>query len=173
MLVLTVNLDEGDLTFRTAFPIMVTNPLGWFASQSGELRESLVAGAISEIELPGQETSAPPLILRAPGGKERPLPTMNSKVSVGPLDEVGIWSIAEQPADVAKKDQQKEPILELACNLATKAESNLNLPESWQTTSVVPVAAASWFRPPDLVLPGCLHLARGHRRMVPLSAAVD
>ena len=39
VLVLTVNLDQGDLTFRTAFPIMATNALGWFAGQSGELRK--------------------------------------------------------------------------------------------------------------------------------------
>src|SRR5437764_2630729 len=44
VLVLTVNLDQGDLTFRTAFPIMTTNALGWFAGQSGELQESLATG---------------------------------------------------------------------------------------------------------------------------------
>jgi hypothetical protein len=156
VLVLTVNLDEGDLTFRTAFPIMVTNALGWFASQSGELRESLIAGAISEIELPAREKSAPPLLLRSPGGKERPLPTINSKVSVGPLDEVGVWTITETPANAVKTDLSREPVLELACNLAAKSESNLSIPESWQTPSVVPVAAASWFvRPIWFYLAAC------------------
>ena len=156
LLVLTVNLDEGDLTFRTAFPIMVTNALGWFAGQSGELRESLVAGAISEIELPAREKSAPALVLRSPSGKDRPLPTIGAKISVGPLDEVGIWTITEQPEAAAKADTTKEPILELACNLATKAESDLGVPETWRSESVVPVAAASWFvRPIWFYLAAC------------------
>ncbi|MBC7856659.1 MAG: VWA domain-containing protein [Pirellulaceae bacterium] len=156
LLVLTVNLDEGDLTFRTAFPIMVTNALGWFAGQSGELRESLVAGAISEIELPVREKSAPPLVLRFPNGRDRPLPAISSKVSVGPLDEVGIWTINEQPEDGAKIHQKAEPVLEIACNLATKSESELSIPESWQAQSVIPVAAAGWFvRPIWFYLAAC------------------
>jgi von Willebrand factor type A domain/Aerotolerance regulator N-terminal len=40
VLVLTVNLDEGDLTFRTAFPILVTNALTWFAGRGAELQEA-------------------------------------------------------------------------------------------------------------------------------------
>ena len=47
-----MNLDQGDLTFRTAFPIMATNALAWFAGQSGELRESLATGAVTEVALP-------------------------------------------------------------------------------------------------------------------------
>src|SRR5438445_4284086 len=39
VLVLTVNLDQGDLPLRTAFPIMATNALAWFAGERGELRE--------------------------------------------------------------------------------------------------------------------------------------
>ena len=39
ILVLTGNLDEGDLAFRTAFPILVANSVGWFNSNIGELRE--------------------------------------------------------------------------------------------------------------------------------------
>ena len=156
LLVLTVNLDEGDLTFRTAFPIMVTNALGWFAGQSGELRESFVAGAISEIELPARDQSAPPMVLRSPNGKDRPLPVIGSKISVGPLDEVGIWTIAELPETAAKADLSKEPLLELACNLATKSESNLAVPESWKSEAVTPVAAAGWLvRPIWFYLAAC------------------
>ena len=31
LLVLTVNLDRGDLPLRTAFPILMSNALSWFA----------------------------------------------------------------------------------------------------------------------------------------------
>src|SRR5262245_28996377 len=40
VLVLTVNLDQGELPFRTAFPIMVSNALNFFAGNAGELREA-------------------------------------------------------------------------------------------------------------------------------------
>src|SRR5205085_8729102 len=65
-LVLTVNLDQGDLTFRTAFPIMATNALSWFAGQSGELRESLAAGAVTEVTLPSGDRL---LVCQKPSGR--------------------------------------------------------------------------------------------------------
>ena len=39
MVVLTVNLDLGDLPFRTAFPILAMNTLNYFAGGQGELKE--------------------------------------------------------------------------------------------------------------------------------------
>src|SRR5207237_1252437 len=51
VVVLTVNLDLGDLPFRTAFPILAMNTLGFFTG-SGELRESLPTGATAEVTLP-------------------------------------------------------------------------------------------------------------------------
>ena len=44
VLVLTVNLDKGDLPLQTAFPILAMNALGWFTGSQGELRESLPTG---------------------------------------------------------------------------------------------------------------------------------
>ena len=44
VLVLTVDLEKGDLPLQTAFPILVANALGWFAGTKGELRESLSTG---------------------------------------------------------------------------------------------------------------------------------
>src|SRR5262249_35453282 len=52
VLVLTVDLDKSDLPLQTAFPILVSNALAWFAGSQGELRESLAAGAVTEVELP-------------------------------------------------------------------------------------------------------------------------
>ena len=51
VLLLTVNLDEGDLPLRTAFPILMMNALNWFTENRGELREALPTGAITEIEM--------------------------------------------------------------------------------------------------------------------------
>ena len=165
VLVLTVNLDQGDLTFRTAFPIMVTNSLGWFAGQAAELRESLAAGSVSEIELP-QPSKADKLVLRAPGGKERPLPAA-AKASIGPLDEVGIWSVIAQAehgpaAERTKESPPRPPLVELACNLACRAESDLRVPEAFNQSKTAEIAATSWFvRPIWFYLVGLAWIVAG------------
>lgn len=145
VLVLTVNLDEGDLTFRTAFPILITNALGWFAGKTGELRESLATGAVTEIDLP---KAAPkrPLALWTPEGKQRPLPGGVEKTTVGPLDQAGVWSVA--PAlekDPTKPDDAK---LELACNLSNRPESDLRPAESLVKSTEASPLAAGWFTRP-------------------------
>jgi hypothetical protein len=139
-LVLTVNLDRGDLAFRTAFPIMATNALSWFAGQSGELRESLSTGSITRFAL--GETEAPAdaaLVLRSPAGRETPVARRGTAVDsrldrpvgapatastpLGPFDECGIWTVhraGSLPDDTA--------FAELAVNLANAAESDLRPP---------------------------------------------
>ncbi len=164
-LVLTVNLDEGDLTFRTAFPIMVTNSLAWFAGPAAELRESLAAGSVSEIELP-QPAKADKLVLRAPGGNERPLPAA-AKASIGPLDEVGIWSVIDQAehgpaAERTKESPPQPPLVELACNLASRAESDLRVPEALSQSKTAEIAPTSWFvRPIWFYLVGLAWIVAG------------
>jgi hypothetical protein len=130
VLVLTVNLEKGDLPLQTAFPIMVANALGWFAGTKGELRESLSTGVVTDIELPpSAEASKGGLTLLAPDGRSKPLPNLGNKVTVGPLDECGVWSIVRPPAEgskpVAKGKEAPKPLLEIACNLASRPESDL------------------------------------------------
>ncbi|HEV7224446.1 MAG TPA: hypothetical protein VGN42_17180, partial [Pirellulales bacterium] len=141
ILVLSVNLDQGDLPLRTAFPIMATNALSWFAGHRGELRESLATGAITEVDLaakarqkptPGQGESTrlasggPLFSLVAPSGLRRALPSGLAQTTVGPLDECGLWQVAAGEA----KSPPEKPALELACNLANRQESDVRTPES-------------------------------------------
>ena len=146
MLVLTVNLDQGDLTFRTAFPIMVTNALGWFAGQAGELRESLVAGAVAEAEIP-PPPSGQTLVLRTPSGQLKPLAAGLTKLSVGPLDEVGLWGVesAPTPLPADAKALASPSVHQWACNLASREESDLRLPEAWRDKAAASLAATNWF----------------------------
>lgn len=151
LLVLSVNLDQGDLTFRTAFPIMITNALGWFAGQSGELRESLAAGAVTEVALPtatGDRNES--LVLKSPSGQSRVLPRGASKASLGPLDECGVWSVDPANSDVAqrKADTSGSPVLELACNLANRCESELRPAESLLAARPAESLAGGWFTRP-------------------------
>lgn len=130
VVVLTVNLDQGDLPLRTAFPIMATNALSWFTGNKGELRESLATGGVTDVEVP----LTPPVEgaeawLRAPGGHLRKLPSNVTKTTVGPMDECGIWSLVWK---LPKADTKTEPVTfqEFACNLANRSESDIRPPEN-------------------------------------------
>jgi hypothetical protein len=133
LLVLTVNLDRGDLPLRTAFPILVANALGWFAGTKGELRESLSTGAVADITLPesmrssNSQKPAPParLVLRSPEGKSSPIGGGGKKVTVGPMARCGVWQIVQE---AGQTESEPEPV-EVACNLASREESDLRTSE--------------------------------------------
>ena len=130
VLVLTVNLDQGDLPLQTAFPILMSNAMAEFAGSKGELRESVAAGGLAEVDVPAKATGAPDWVLKAPGGQLREVPK-TPKALLGPLDQVGIWSIIPRPDPTAARDAPPaRPSLELAANLASRAESDLRAPEA-------------------------------------------
>jgi hypothetical protein len=135
VLLLTVNLDQGDLPLRTAFPILFTNALGWFAGGRGELREALATGATTEVTLPAQSGGA--FLLRAPDGQTSPLPSGVTRTTVGPLDQCGIWSVVPVTPGAA-------PVFEFACNLANRAESDLRPAEELPASAAEATVAAGF-----------------------------
>jgi hypothetical protein len=114
VVVLTVNLDLGDLPFRTAFPILAMNVLGFFTGQS-ELREALSTGATADVVLPPASTSE--FVLRAPNGATRKLPAGGSKITLGPFDQCGVWAMM--------REGNETPIEQYAVNIMNRAESDL------------------------------------------------
>jgi hypothetical protein len=152
VVVLTVDLDKSDLPLQTAFPIMMTNLLSWFGGTKGELRESLPAGAIAEVELPVEKDKGIEHILRSPDGREQTImvPVGSTRTAIGPLDRTGIWSVirrSDRGGPVQDNLEKKgiDPrgvVMELPCNLADRRESDLRpdsgLPE--RRTSL----AAGW-----------------------------
>jgi hypothetical protein len=129
VLVLTVDLDKGDLPLQTAFPIMVANSLGWFTGTRGELREAMASGTVADIELPpGRGSSAKTLDLVAPDGRKKSIPVVGGKVTVGPLDRCGVWTLRRPNEPDAKSKAEEPPVLEIACNLAARAESDIRPP---------------------------------------------
>ncbi|MEM6470291.1 MAG: BatA and WFA domain-containing protein [Planctomycetota bacterium] len=52
LVVLSANLEEGDLPLRIAFPVMMTNAVNWFLSRTGEVQPSIPTGSRARIELP-------------------------------------------------------------------------------------------------------------------------
>lgn len=160
-LVLNVDLERSDLAFRTAFPILVSNALAWFAGASGELRESSHAGAT--IRVPRDPLPSPgsdDLWLSSPSGQRFRLAASDSPVTVGPLNEVGVWSIgsraegSEQPAETSN-----DPPFELAVNLADGRETDVRTPLAWDDHQQSRQTAAGWLGRPvwfQLVLAACL-----------------
>jgi hypothetical protein len=128
--VLTVNLDLGDLPFRTAFPILVSNTLAEFAGGRGELREALATGATTDVALPSSP-GIEQMSLRAPNGTVQLLPRGVARTTIGPLDQCGIWSILDSQVKDAK------PVEEIACNLASRAESDLRPPDGLPTQTTI------------------------------------
>ena len=126
VVVLTVNLDLGELPFRTAFPILALNVMGVFTSTQGEIREALPTGSTAETTLP----QSGEYVLRDPAGVSRKLPAGGGKVTVGPFDTIGVWAVAPE-------GEKTTPIDEFAVNLMSKAESDLRAPEGVKATASV------------------------------------
>jgi hypothetical protein len=133
VVVLTVNLDLGDLPFRTAFPILTMNTLNHFAGGQGELREALATGATISVDVP---TAADGYRLRAPDGKTRKLAVKGAKATIGPLDQCGIWRVE---ADV----QGATPQAEFAVNLMNKSESDIRPAEGVEVKETAAEAGLS------------------------------
>lgn len=119
VVVLTVNLDLGDLPFRTAFPIMAMNTLSFFSDGHGELREALATGATAEVSLPAGGA----FLLRGPDGSTRKLPVGVEKAMVGPFEYCGLWTVVPESTNPT-------PVEQLAVNLMNKTESNLRPPDN-------------------------------------------
>ncbi|MGH7129117.1 MAG: hypothetical protein ACREIV_11160, partial [Planctomycetaceae bacterium] len=149
VLVLTVNLDRGDLPLRTAFPILMSNALGWFAGVKGELRESLATGTVARVELPeslrgDDETETVTLELQSPQGEFAALPVSGSEATIGPLDRCGIWRISEKRTD---GEQAGGETVQVACNLSSPEESDLRRPKDLQQSQPDRLAAGFGGRP--------------------------
>ncbi len=176
VLLLTVNLDEGDLPLRTAFPILMMNALNWCTENRGELRESLPTGSITEIDVTalgrdgarrgspdpaavtdrrspamdaiaesvgdlrsdrgrGQETRAQRnYSLIAPDGRRSALPNPSERFSLGAFDQCGVWRVVAGEEDTT--------LLELACNLADRSESDVRVPKTNETMAMSVVSAS-------------------------------
>jgi len=162
-LVLTANLEQSDLPLRTAFPILVTNAMSWFQGQKGELREAFSTGSVVDVELPDYdrlprtEAGGDSLVtvsgdtvmleLQAPNGRARPLPTNMTRMSLGPLDQCGIWQVVRTPANAT---QSAAIVDQFACNLASHEESDLrpryaSTPDDPQTVASIGSGRSIWF----------------------------
>ncbi len=160
-LVLSVNLERSDLAFRTSFPIMTTNALSWFAGQPGELQPALAGGQLAQLNPLASQSSAEKQIpeelpddadgtmgqrklrLVSPSAVETPIVSNQ----IGPLNEVGIWSVARSPD--SGKAGELDVLQRYAVNLAHAAESDLRPEETVDATGTTQAGlASSWLSRP-------------------------
>ena len=185
-LVLSVNLDRSDLAFRTAFPIMVANSLGWFAGQTGELQEALATGSMTTVMLekslnPDAQASQPPaesslangtsradFLLTSPSGVTSSVitdvadsgltngsdtadPNNAEPISaiIGPLNEVGIWSVKAHSSFVSPAESSDSRVIsEVAVNLASERETDLRPLKELVDSPQTKITSAGWFSNP-------------------------
>ena len=146
VLLLTVNLEEGDLPLRTAFPILMMNALNWFTENRGELRESLPTGAITEIDVAslnanprrGANSQHGTLSMIAPDGRRSVLSLQSDRLSLGPFDQCGVWRVIVSDPNSKMIDTT---VLALACNLADRNESDVRVSQAVETAPSSVVSA--------------------------------
>jgi hypothetical protein len=154
LLVLSANLEQSDLAFRTSFPIMVTNALTWFGNQSGELQPSLATGSLLPIELHDNTVSLDEsLRLQSPDDKMMDVATTDDgkRATIGPLDRAGIWKLSKFGVDEiasAEVVSETEVFRQVAVNLANKRESDLRPLERYSTESSNEMLVSRWFSRP-------------------------
>jgi hypothetical protein len=156
--VLLVNLEESDLAFRTAFPIMVTNALNWFANQSGRLNPALETGSLVAVELPSADELpqvaasgevAGDLRLQSPQGQSVVLSPAEgaSDLSVGPLDRVGVWELSRARA-AGGEDSPEELVKRFAVNISSERETDLQASPEFLDRSDSRLWGGRWFTRP-------------------------
>ncbi len=153
-LVLTVSLDSSDLAFRTAFPIMVSNALGWFSGTTGEILPSAKSGDVVRIPLITVENA--PLKLTSPSGtqlKMTPVPALNDAsdgaiVTTAPLNEVGLWTLTDAENKTSRTDETANSYAVVAVNLASTVESDLRPRSTISSTSGNGLRMSRWLSRP-------------------------
>ena len=153
VLVMTVNLDKGDLPLRTAFPIFVGNALHWFAGSKSDLRESLATGSVTTVTTGdfASPVRGNQLVLTSPSGLRKSLPMIVDKTTFGPLDQCGIWKVEDEqstsisnPADNQNRSLPG-PLMEIACNLSHSSESDIRPPNELLSEKTMPSPMMSGF----------------------------
>ena len=146
--VLGVNLEQSDLAFRTVFPILASNAIAWFSSQSGELSLAISGGDTARLNRSLSASVAPEnLWLISPGLQVK----RQSGSTVGPLKETGVWEVFEWDANGNPTAETLRATGKLvdryAVNLESSSETDLrNTNDSDRAPKQTSIA--SWFSYP-------------------------
>jgi hypothetical protein len=94
----------------------------------------------------GQTPPLARLELIAPDGRHMALPMSSERLTLGPFDQCGIWRVVTSATrdleEGAKSAESDTTLLELACNLADRSESDVRVPKSDDATPTAVVSAS-------------------------------
>jgi hypothetical protein len=170
VLVLSVNLDDGDLPLRIAFPVMIKNAVEFFLGGKGALRPALPTGQVASVAAPeradtntGSKPQSKPLpstdennesverrvdveqrelVFKSPAGDSRVVLASGETLSVGPFDRAGLWLIGpDEELRQPELDIMRPEFVPIAVNLANPQESDLRPRAELQSA---PLASAVW-----------------------------
>jgi hypothetical protein len=113
----------------------------------------LTSGSTTEIDLSQNSSTLSKKSVERPGGYSlipprgaiQPIPSTIEKMTIGPLETCGIWSVSAQGDKGVSVDA---PLIEVACNLASKTESDLRTPEDLMKYEKPLPLTAAWFSRP-------------------------
>ena len=174
-LVLGVNLDSSDLAFRTVFPILISNALGWFSGTAGELQNSVSTGDLTQLNIEAEAGSV--ALLESPSRRTLKVTVPDSAaaadrlMTLGPFNEAGIWRLMPEKSTPEKSTTVKSTsrqavdqlpqlsLAQIAVNLASERETDLRPSKALQESQVVRMNSETWLSKPlwfYLTIAACL-----------------
>jgi hypothetical protein len=152
VLVLNVDLREGDFAWRTAFPLLMSNAINWMVGQAPTFHASVRTGDVVSLDewtpwppesvgrLPSEDsTSQVGAVwqIETPTGQRRRAPMDQPFRQIGPLDQAGMWAlwtahgtpVEHSSSDSATASSSGTPddsaTWYLGCNVVNPQESDL------------------------------------------------
>ncbi len=131
-MVISVNLNQGDLPLRIAFPILIKNILEQLSEQDRQLPVVVPAGSTTKIQLTEdrKRSLAHPYLL-SPQGTRIDLVPQEIAWQVGPLLQCGYWKLMDGPATDDEGRTRREmsasvsALQVISCNMMNASESDL------------------------------------------------
>jgi hypothetical protein len=112
-LVFSADLNQGDFSLRTAFPILMSQALAYFRN-SEDLQKAYSTAEPVRLTVPTDQAF---IVLRSPSGREEVFPCQEGVVLPGRLGVCGVWTVLEP--------ETERVLSRIACNLFNAVESNL------------------------------------------------
>ena len=160
VLAVSIDLERSDLPLRTTFPIFVANAIRWFEETTTASFGSFQTGNLATLR--ARRTSG--LVAMDPEGNPVPVSETSGQVQAGPLESVGIYTLA----DATTGDVEQR----FSANLLHEKESttfpqDADALSASETSASIPKGRPIWFILTLLAFALCLiEWGLHHRRVV-------
>jgi hypothetical protein len=133
VVLLSVDINQSDLPWRTAFPILAQNTLNYLAGQIAEPVSAYFTGQTASLHVRAKHADATDAY-----GKAVPVVIEDHRLMVGPVSTTGLVKV--------KAD---ESTIDLAFNLTDKSESDIRQTPASESknTNRLPLSASTWSWP--------------------------